>query len=160
MSYERTFRFQFGQLIYRFLTSNALMTRHPYQLESVMFGQLNTDSVTGQLNGCTPNKQGGYGHATHQAVSRRIATATARVRTSGSSSSPSQVIWDFLRTKRHWRRFSPSISVCLVAHHHRNRLHIIIIIIITIYDPWRHNRPNDGWRTKCTQSLHPTLKKR
>jgi hypothetical protein len=45
-----------------------------------MFGQLNTDSVTGQLNGCTPNKQRGEGRALDQAVSRGIGTAVARVR--------------------------------------------------------------------------------
>jgi hypothetical protein len=38
--YEQTFRSQFHQLICRFVTSSALMTQHPYQLNSILFGQL------------------------------------------------------------------------------------------------------------------------
>jgi hypothetical protein len=43
------------------------------------------------------------GRAIAQAVSRRLPTAAARVR--------SKVMWDLWWTKWHWGRFSPSTSV-------------------------------------------------
>jgi hypothetical protein len=73
------------------------------------------------------------GRAVAQAVSRWLPTEAAP----GS-------MWGLWWTKRHWGKFSPSISVP-PAHHHSTNLSIIVIT-----RAW-HNRPTDGCSAEWTQ---------
>jgi hypothetical protein len=65
---------------------------------------------------------------------------------------PGKVMWDLWRTKWHWGRFSPSISVFPANYHSTNCSAFVI-------RGW-YNMPNSGRHTKWTQSqLNPRKRK-
>jgi hypothetical protein len=76
------------------------------------------------------------GRAVAQAVSRRLPTATVRVRVRAG-------VWCLWWTKRHWGRFSPSTSVSPANHS-------TIFAIIIIIRGW-HNSPVGGCSAEWTQ---------